>query len=600
MLLFISAANLHAQNQELYSWGYNSNGQLGNNTTANTSSPGQIGSNVNWAFVSCGSRYTLAISTDGSLYAWGNNGSGQLGDGTQQNRSTPVLIGTGYVSVACGAQHTLAIKTDGSLWAWGHNAYGQLGINNAIWQYSPTRVGNDVDWSSVACGDYHSLAIKNDGSLWAWGRNSLGQLGIHSTTSQSVPTRVGYDYNWASISAGDNHTVAIKTNGGLYAWGHNAYGQLGDNSTDTRLWPVQIGQDLNWATVSCGLYHTLAIRNDGSLWAWGNGSYGQLGIGSTPSAQLYTERVGNESNWASVACGDYHSLAIKTNGTLWAWGNDYAGQMGDGNTQQNDRYSPGQVGTATDWGAIAAGYAHSVARSSACAPLTPAITSSPAIPVNPGGEVNTIYRGYGPQSVTLSASGGTSYTWSPATGLSCTDCANPTASPASTTTYTVTATDASSCSGQASITITVVDIVCGNNPTKVLICHQCNNAQTVCIGESSVAAHLAHGDYLGECRAAQKPGIGAAPIPTEVMLEQNYPNPFNPTTTIRYALPAHGVVTLRVYDHIGRIVAELENGMRDAGSHAVEFDAGRLVSGVYLVRLQALGQIRTGTMTLMK
>lgn len=597
MLLLGSTAILPAQGTKLFSWGNNVSGQLGDGTTTATNTPAQVG-NGDWAFISGGFRHTLAIASDGSLWAWGSNQYGQLGIGSTASQTAPTRVGSGtdWALVSCGAYHTLAIKTDGSIWAWGRNSSGQLGLASTTSQTAPIQVGAASDWAVVSCGAFHTVAMKTDGSVYAWGSNWAGQVGDGSNVQRNAPVLVGT--GWTSISAGAQHALGIKTDGSLWAWGYNGNGQLGDNSLINRWWPVQIGIDQNWTSVSCGASHTLAIRANGTLWAWGFNYYGQLGIGNTAQMQ-YTVPVGSETNWALVAGGGAHTLARKTDGTLWAWGSNSSGQLGNGTTG-GITITPVQIGSRTDWTAVARGDLHSLALTSACTPLTPTITSSPEIPVNPGGAPNTIYLGYGPQSVTLTASGGTSYSWSPATGLSCTDCANPTASPTTTTTYTVTATNQSNCTGQASFTVNVVDIVCGNNPTKVLICHQCNNVQTVCIGESSVAAHLAHGDYLGGCQGAPKPNSDQTLIPMEVTLSQNYPNPFNPSTSISFGIPENTHVSLRVFNVHGRVVSELVNEDKQAGSYSVSFDASKLPSGVYLYRLEAGGQVRINTMTLMK
>ncbi len=225
------------------------------------------------------------------------------------------------------------------------------------------------------------------------------------------------------------------------------------------------------------------------------------------------------------------------------------------------------------------------------------VAADPSVPVNPGGQPNTIYKGFGPQSVTLTASGGTSYTWSPAEGLSCTDCASPIASPAATTTYTVS--DQGGCA-MGTFTLNVVDVRCPDDPDKVVMCHQCQGAHTICIGVSSVQPHLNHGDYLGECAGAPPEKSGSPDLPLELSLEQNCPNPFRSSTSISFALPADAAVRLRVYDTHGRLVAKLIDGAMSAGRHAVAFDSSNLPAGVYLCRLDAGGKSMTRAMTLMR
>jgi alpha-tubulin suppressor-like RCC1 family protein len=200
----------------------------------------------------------------------------------------------------------------------------------------------------------HTAVIHSDGTLWTWGLNAQGQLGIGNTAYQAAPVQVGTDTNWKSVAVGQFHTVAIRTDGTLWAWGLNNYGQLGVASAGTfQTTPVQIGTATTWRSVSAGYYHTLALRTDGTLWAWGFNYDGEVGIGTTDT-QLEPAQVGTATNWQSLAAGAYHSLAVRTDGTLWAWGYNYYGQLGLGSSASVS--TPVQVGTATTWQRVSAGY----------------------------------------------------------------------------------------------------------------------------------------------------------------------------------------------------------------------------------------------------
>jgi alpha-tubulin suppressor-like RCC1 family protein len=277
-----------------------------------------------------GSQHTLALRADGSLWGWGQNDTGQLGDGTTLTRTSPVRVGTAtdWLALAAGASHSLARKADGSLWAWGSNGSGQLGDGTTLTRTSPVRVGTAGDWLALAAGASHSLARKTDGSLWAWGYNGYGQLGDGTFANRTTPVQVGTATDWAAVAAGGSHSLALKADGSLWAWGSNGSGQLGDGSVVYyRSSPVRVGTATDWLAVAAGASHSLALKADGSLWAWGNNGFGQLGDG-TGANRSSPVRVGTDADWAAVAAGAYHSLALKADGSLWAWGWNYYGQLG--------------------------------------------------------------------------------------------------------------------------------------------------------------------------------------------------------------------------------------------------------------------------------
>jgi alpha-tubulin suppressor-like RCC1 family protein len=244
---------------------------------------------------------------------------------------------TSWASVVPGRYHSVAIKTDGTLWVWGNNRDSQLGLGDTTDRSNPEQVGSDSAWAFVAAGNGHTVAVKTDGTLWAWGDNDDGQLGLGDTTDRSNPEQVGNDTAWAFVAVGFSYTIAIKTDGTLWAWGSNFWGHLGLGDMDTRYSPTQVGSDSDWAFVAAGLScHTVAIKTDGTLWAWGNNIYGQLGLGDAGSGteRLSPEQVGSDTAWAFVTAGGNHTVAVKTEGTLWVWGGNDVGQLGDGTAWQ--------------------------------------------------------------------------------------------------------------------------------------------------------------------------------------------------------------------------------------------------------------------------
>jgi alpha-tubulin suppressor-like RCC1 family protein len=216
---------------------------------------------------------------------------------------------------------------------------------------------------TVSAGTYHTVAIKADGSLWAWGNNTSAQLGLgdYDLAQQKVlPTQVGTATDWASVSAGTQHTMAIKADGTLWVWGTNYDGSMGLGlyNASQRTTPVQLGNANDWGAVSVGSHHTLAIKTDGSLWAWGSNDRGQLGLGNNTN-QNVPVRVGTDNDWAAVSAGIQHTMAIKADGSLWAWGLNDKGQLGlNDNT---DRNAPVQVSATSDWTTVSAGFKQTLA-----------------------------------------------------------------------------------------------------------------------------------------------------------------------------------------------------------------------------------------------
>ncbi len=307
------------------------------------------------------------------LWAWGRNSYGVVGDNTTASRSTPrqeFTSSTNWKQVACGSYHAAAIKTDGTLWTWGYNNDGQLGDNTTFTSRSTPRqeFTSGTNWKQVDCGAYHTAAIKTDGTLWAWGRNSSGQLGDNTIAARSTPRQeITSSTNWKQVSAGGGasgggkHTAAIKTNGTLWAWGYNAFGQIGDNTNADRSTPRQeFTSGTNWKQVSAGGYHTAAIKTNGTLWAWGANNNGQIGDNTTTSRLTPRQEFTSSTNWKQVSGGYGHTASIKTNGTLWLWGFNYNGQIGD-NTRANRSTPRQEITSSTNWKQVACGYRHTAA-----------------------------------------------------------------------------------------------------------------------------------------------------------------------------------------------------------------------------------------------
>ena len=335
----------------LYSWGRNTYGGLGLGNTTKYSSPKQVGSLKTWLTVSGAYAQTVAVKTDGTLWSWGRSNYGQLGLGNTTSYSSPKQVGslTNWLNALTYDYHSFALKTDGTLWAWGTNAQGALGLGNTTSYSSPKQVGALTTWSAIAANIYAGYAIRTDGTLWSWGYASItGKLGLGNTTNYSSPVQVGGLTNWLKIAAFGYVAAAVKTNGTLWTWGTNAtYGTLGLNDRVNRSSPTQVGVLTNWSNIYCGYRHMVAVKTDGTLWSWGDNTYGQLGIGTSGNYYSSPKQVGSLTNWLQAASGKYNNIVIKTDGSLWSWGYNADGQLGQGNT--TNLSSPKQIGTLTNW-----------------------------------------------------------------------------------------------------------------------------------------------------------------------------------------------------------------------------------------------------------
>ena len=440
-----SGASAIKENGTLWTWGnviFSSNLYY--------SYPTRIGTDSDWKFVADGSNYLEIIKTNGTLWALGSNDSSQLGDGTNAEKDSPVQIGTdnNWLNISCLGYTTAAVKTDGTLWSWGRNIY--TGNGAIINSSSPVQLTSAADWQYVSIGTACYEAIKKDGTLWAWGANSFGALGDGTTVDRTFPVQITTTNNWQLVCAGFTTTIALQSDNTLWVWGGGSYyanietyypyqvscsNNLGmivfkafdlekqgyytfitwqtgseitsdhyeiEHSADSinfskiavitsdkkvqgssysyidpnpvvginyyRIKSVDINGNYVyspvkeiifyafpvsqcWKIVSGGDTHTVAIKNDNTLWAWGDNSFGQLGD-SNVTSENQPYKIGADSSWDTVSCGTRHTLAIKKDGTLWAWGYNSNGQLGDGTTINKN--IPVQIGTDNDWKSVAA------------------------------------------------------------------------------------------------------------------------------------------------------------------------------------------------------------------------------------------------------
>ncbi|HPC03911.1 MAG TPA: hypothetical protein PKY58_07515 [Syntrophales bacterium] len=378
-------------NGTVWAWGHNGHGQLGDNTTSERWIPIQVRSPGGWGVltgmkaVAAAENHSVALKEDGTVWAWGGNGSGRLGDNTFTDRGTPVQVkgpgGVGFlddmIAIAAGNYHTVALKEDRTVWAWGNNDCGQLGDSTTTDRWTPVQVrgpggvGFLDDVMAVAAGHAHTVALKDDGTVWAWGHNNDGQLGDDTATDRWTPVQVkgpggiGFLDDVTAIAAGHDHTAALKDDGTVWTWGKNHLGQLGDNTTEDRQSPVQVkgpggaGFPDDVTDVAAGLDHTVALKDDGTVWAWGGNGSGQLGDNTTTARNTPVQVVGPGgvgllTGVRAVATRYRHTVVLKNDGTVWAWGDNTSGQLG--NNTETDRWTPVQVSSPEGEGFLNLGF----------------------------------------------------------------------------------------------------------------------------------------------------------------------------------------------------------------------------------------------------
>ncbi|WP_018802477.1 Ig-like domain repeat protein [Salinispora arenicola] len=357
-----------------FAWGDNSNGQLGNGTTTGSSTPVDVDlpAGMTITAVAAGGLHSLALTSTGAVLAWGRNVSGQLGNGDSTNRSTPVEVslpaGVTITAVAAGAFHSLALTSAGAVLAWGENLHGQLGNGGTTDRSTPVEVSlpAGVTIAAVAAGAAYSLALTSTGAVLAWGDNSNGQLGNGTTTGSSTPVDVDLPAGMTitTVAAGAAHSLALTSTGAALAWGNNADGQLGNGDTISSSTPVDVDlpAGVTITTVAAGGLHSLAPTAAGAVVAWGRNVSGQLGNGTTTGSSTPVDvDLPAGATITAIAAGFDYGLALTTAGAVVAWGRNFSGQLGNGDTTNRSTPVDVDLPAGVTITAIVAGGEHSMA-----------------------------------------------------------------------------------------------------------------------------------------------------------------------------------------------------------------------------------------------
>ena len=316
---------------KLWAWGNNSDGQLGDGTTTNRTTPVEVKSDKKFKHISAGYHNSFAIDTEGYLWAWGTSGGEHwaLGDGSTTTYKKPKQIksDTKFVQVSAGLYYCLAIDSEGNLWGWGKNDYAQIGDGTRTSVKAPKKIFEGTQFKEISAGEYHSFAIDVNDDLWLWGfnGNSLDSDKIYIT----VPTKVEENKKFKKISSVYDHNLAIDIEGNLWSWGKNDCGQLGDGTTENRTELKQIKPGIKFNDILAAHISSYAIDIYGKIWAWGYNSGGRLGIGTYTKMETEPIQIDIKTKMKLINSFDC-TLGLDIDGNLWAWGNNYYGQYGNG------------------------------------------------------------------------------------------------------------------------------------------------------------------------------------------------------------------------------------------------------------------------------
>ncbi|WP_080835882.1 OmpL47-type beta-barrel domain-containing protein [Cohnella massiliensis] len=312
----------------VWGWGLNDQGQLGDGTTINRSTAVTIPALQDYTMISTGLRENIGLRADGTVWTWGMLFNGQSAPPAKVDGLDNI------VSISTGGLHFMALKEDGTVWTWGDNAFGQLGDGTDTFRSVPMQVPGLSSVVAVSGSYYNSLALKEDGTVWVWGSSLHGALGKNVATGylQKTPMQITELSDIIQIDMAYLHGMALRKDGTVWTWGFNQYGQLGDETVTDRAAPAQVQGLSGIVKISASYAHSLALSEDGMVWAWGDNTYGEVGDGTAVQQRTKPVRAAHATGMTDIVAAEFYSFAIKSDGSIWSWGNNAYGQLGNGTT----------------------------------------------------------------------------------------------------------------------------------------------------------------------------------------------------------------------------------------------------------------------------